>query len=538
MTFLPIVDRELRVAARRKSTYRIRTWTAVIAVGVGFFALSFALLARGFGAPGKPLYTTLTTYTFGLCLIAGVFLTADCLSEEKREGTLGLLFLTDLKGYDVVLGKFMAMSLNAFYGLLAILPITGLSLLLGGMTGGEFCRMTLALVNTLFFSLAAGICVSAFGRNPQRVMGGTLGLVILFVAVLPGLAGLGSAFHAPPAWACLAWISPYYPFAQALEPMYLTQPAKYWGSLGASQLLGWLLLALASRALPHCWQERAAVAESGSVLDRIARRSKGGLARPTKAREALLSANPVLWLASSGPNLSRVAWLIVGVWGLLVLLGALFAPDEMGSLTLSYLGVRPFGFLLKLLVAFQACHFFVEARRTGDLEMLLCAPLTSREIIEGQTLALRRSFLGPAISLLALLLVQVVVQVVTARAWHTPGMGDAVLDAVLAFFGWCIYCVRMYADYHAVAWFGMWLALTRKKPGMAPALTILFVLIVPSVLCWLDVLADLFFILWGMTRLREQDLRFLMARQYEPARAGAAAAPAATKHGLPPAIAR
>ena len=303
-------------------------------------------------------------------------------------------------------------------------------------------------------------------------------------------------------------------------------------------MLGWHLLALASRTLPHRWQERSAVAESGSVLGRIARWSKGGFARPTKAREELLSVNPVLWLASSGPNLSRVAWLIVGAWGLLVLLGALFAPDEMGSLTFSYLGVRPFGFLLKLLVAFQACHFFVEARRTGDLEMLLYTPLTSREIIEGQTLALRRSFLGPAISLLALLLVQVVVQVVTARAWHTPGMGDAVLDAVLAFFGWCIYCVRMYADYHAVAWFGMWLALTRKKPGMAPALTILFVLIVPSVLCWLDVLADLFFILWGMTRLREQDLRCLMARQYELVRAGTAAAPAATKHGLPPAIAR
>ena len=37
MTFLPIVDRELRVAARRKSTYRIRAWTAVIALAVGFF---------------------------------------------------------------------------------------------------------------------------------------------------------------------------------------------------------------------------------------------------------------------------------------------------------------------------------------------------------------------------------------------------------------------------------------------------------------------------------------------------------------------
>jgi len=37
MTFLPIVDRELRVAARRKSTYRLRAWTAVVAAGVGLF---------------------------------------------------------------------------------------------------------------------------------------------------------------------------------------------------------------------------------------------------------------------------------------------------------------------------------------------------------------------------------------------------------------------------------------------------------------------------------------------------------------------
>ena len=67
------------------------------------------LLGLRSGGAGKALYTTLTGFAFGLCLLAGVLLTADCLSEEKREGTLGLLFLTDLKGYDVVLGKFMAM---------------------------------------------------------------------------------------------------------------------------------------------------------------------------------------------------------------------------------------------------------------------------------------------------------------------------------------------------------------------------------------------------------------------------------------------
>ena len=119
----------------------------------------------------------LSGYAFILCLLTGVLLTSDCLSQEKRDGTLGLLFLTDLKGYDVVLGKFIATSLNAFYGLLALLPVMALPLLLGGVTGAEFWRTALALVNALFFSLAPGICVSAFSRVSDRAVRNALGAI-------------------------------------------------------------------------------------------------------------------------------------------------------------------------------------------------------------------------------------------------------------------------------------------------------------------------------------------------------------------------
>src|SRR5213079_1264829 len=121
-------------------------------MGVSFFSLSFLWIRAGGGrgSLGNPLFVLLTGYAFGLCLLAGVFLTADCLSEEKREGTIGLLFLTDLHGYDLVLGKFAAMLISALYGLLTLLPITALPLLLGGVTVGEYWRTALALVNALF----------------------------------------------------------------------------------------------------------------------------------------------------------------------------------------------------------------------------------------------------------------------------------------------------------------------------------------------------------------------------------------------------
>jgi ABC-type transport system involved in cytochrome c biogenesis permease component len=91
---------------------------------------------------------------FVFCLFSGMGSTADCLSEEKREGTLGLLFLTDLKGYDIVFGKLLATSLHTIYGLLATFPIFSLVLLIGGVRGGELLQLGLALLNTLFFSLS------------------------------------------------------------------------------------------------------------------------------------------------------------------------------------------------------------------------------------------------------------------------------------------------------------------------------------------------------------------------------------------------
>src|SRR5580698_5628155 len=104
MTFLPIVERELRVAARRRGTYGMRTKIA----GAATLAFAGCFVASEVAPSmtlGKTLFQGLSWLCLCYCLTAGRLMTADCLSREKRDGTLGLLFLTDLKGYDVVLGK-------------------------------------------------------------------------------------------------------------------------------------------------------------------------------------------------------------------------------------------------------------------------------------------------------------------------------------------------------------------------------------------------------------------------------------------------
>src|SRR6266699_3061131 len=183
VTFLPIVARELRVASRRRSTYFVRAGAALLVIIAGTWL--FLMMHRE-TAPREMalvLFGTLTGSAVLYCLLSGVRSTADCLSQEKREGTLGLLFLTDLNGLDVVLGKLAATSLNGLYGVLAVVPMLAIPLLMGGVTLGEFGRMALVAVNTLFFSLAVGILAprSAARRRKRWVSLYSLSCSLRFV---------------------------------------------------------------------------------------------------------------------------------------------------------------------------------------------------------------------------------------------------------------------------------------------------------------------------------------------------------------------
>jgi len=505
MTFLPIVDRELRVASRKRSTVRTRWWAALIAVIIGFIALAASSGGGGRGA-GRPLFDVMTGYAFGLCILAGVFLTADSLTEEKREGTLGLLFLTDLKGYDVVLGKFMAQWMNAFYALLAILPITALPLLAGGVRGVEFWRTALALANTLFFALGAGICVSACAREAQRVMGNTVGLLLLLVAGLPALAALGELFRLPTVWKLWGWLSPWHAFRYASEFLYPRHAGTFWGSLGISHLFGWGFLGLASFVLPRVWQQKT---EKVRAIPRKPPRRAPPLSPARRAQ--LLTRNPVLWLRANELRSQWGAWAVVAAWAVAVIgVNAMVSPHE-GSAMLSAYWVLPFGFLLKLLFGLHVCRFFADGRRNGTLELLMCTPLTNREIVSGQARALWQAFQWPLILFVLLLFLPVPLGICQAILSTDPRhLGPVLSSCFLSAF----YALRFAADLYALCWFGSALGLTMKKPALATAYTILFVLLLPTMLWWCDILVDLFLISWGVNKC-QQDLRKVIAAQYQ-----------------------
>src|SRR5712671_763935 len=106
-----MVARELRATARQSFTYSLRM------MGVAAVAAVCAVAALGpnfsSGAGGK-VFGYLHFTLFCAIWILVPLLTADCLSRERREGTLPLLFLTPLKPVGIVLAKGMAHGLRAF----------------------------------------------------------------------------------------------------------------------------------------------------------------------------------------------------------------------------------------------------------------------------------------------------------------------------------------------------------------------------------------------------------------------------------------
>jgi ABC-type transport system involved in multi-copper enzyme maturation permease subunit len=292
MTFLPIVARELLVAARRPMTYWSRAAVVLVVVIVSAWVFMVQTGARS-SEIGRMLFYVLTAGAGFYCLFAGVRSTADCLSEEKREGTLGLLFLTSLRGHDIVLGKLAANSLGSIYGLLAIIPALGLPLLLGGTPAGQFARVSLGLLATLLFSLTAGLLASAMCRSSRKAMSLAFLIILFFTGGLPAL-GTWLAYVSRNWQSVQPFLltSPVFNYVAALDVFRFQVGAGYLWSLTTLLVLAACFLGAAALIAPRSWQDRPV---SGRVLP-------GGAGSPPATRSAafrtrLLDVNPYFWLA-------------------------------------------------------------------------------------------------------------------------------------------------------------------------------------------------------------------------------------------------
>ena len=474
MTFLPILERELRVRARRTVTYWVR-------VAVGGFGALLCLMQLSFGGAfgeaasvGRYAFHGLVTAAFLLC--CGAFaLTADAISSERREGTLGLLFLTRVRGNDVLLGKLGAAGITGLCAVIVFLPVLMIPVLSGGVTGGEAFRTGLVMVDTLFVGLSVGLWASARGEV-WAVTFRKAALLMLVILLLPALYGILTSNLT--SWIQIAsGLSPYSALAAASDARYTASSAQYWEAMVLMQLLGWGLLWRTSVVLRRSLRETSAMP---MTLETTPTRQNALPVTRRRQKPLTEQTEPIGWLLRRQTGLSLAVWVGVAIGVSYFLIVPLVGFFTAGFGLHALLG--PTSLVTQAakagLFAWVASRFFIEARRTGELELLATTPHGAAAMVSAQAEMLRRLFRWP----IFVLLLPIVLQAFLWLAIPGSGMPSNwkvyfVISIVLRGINTWVYVV-------ALCWVGMWFGLRARNQSSAIVLTVGLVGLLPHLLSW------------------------------------------------------
>ena len=499
MTFLPILERELRVRARSRVNYWSRT--AVGLVGV-LAAVPPLLLSLPFGSQamiGRSAFTGMVTAAFLLCC-AACLITSDTISGERREGTLALLLLTRVRVFDVLAGKLASNALACLLALVTFLPVLMLPLLAGGVTSAEILRKGLVLLQVLFLALSAGLWASSRGLEPRRTARDALSLLAGLVLIPEALSLLMPRFS-------FELLTPLGTLAHAGDIAYKTSPRPYWFSMACLQLIGWSLLEITMLNLrrnsgsfdedfspPDVHVDEPSHSDSfsnESTSPGASLRVKRCLYCGTKneehatncygcgtrlwvepipaARPILLTEQPtpIHWLLRRRRGLQPLLWLAA-------VIGFLYAAFGMGGRVLgigmifgiSWTVWLVTSILTGALFASVASRFFLEARRSGELELLLTTPIAAQTIVTAQWDELKRLIRGP----LLLMLIPTILYGLVYWSFRYPPYGSlsVFLHAATLLLG----VVNVVVGVGAVCWLGLWFGWRTATPVRALVWTV------------------------------------------------------------------
>ncbi len=483
---LPVIVRELTVASRHRSTWNLRLH---FACGLGM-AFVFGLFLEQAGSSQRGLVTLWCQAITGLvlCLGAGPYLTADAISAEKREGTLGLLFLTPLDGLQIVIGKMVTHSLQVTYALLGVFPFLFLPILLGGVLWAEVLRVVLVLLLTLWVSLAVGILWSALGDEARATaMGSAASLLLL--CFLPWLVPyIGFLMSGGPLLSSgLPQLSPITLLVTAFDTFHRSQAgvgvgatsgASVYATSAVIQLaLGFILVLAAGRLLPRVWRRSALSPPAATqVATRKRQRDSSVWNREKKRRHARPPDReatrrlapedpPLVWLASrkltEGTPIRLLEGLILAFFASMLVVGVStrFWREGFLAACLSAFGLH---LLTRLQSAWSATQWLHEELRTGSLELILTTPVESAEVFAAHHLSLRRVFHR---RMRRLWVINAALQAAALLFWdHLHMDHDAASVFSTLFIGGALVTL---SDFETLRWLGLREALRQPTPARA-----------------------------------------------------------------------
>jgi ABC-type transport system involved in multi-copper enzyme maturation permease subunit len=403
----PIFTRELVTVPRRVSHYASRAallgligvlgataWQAT----VGFTREATLGEAARFGL----LLFQIVVYVQLLLLIFFAALSAaSAVSQEKDRRTFVLLLITDMRDYEIVLGKLLGALLPITVLLLVSVPALSLLLLLGGIDPSQVVQATAVMLTTAFAAGSLGGLVALWRERTFQALALSVLFLALYLSLTQAVGAVGPLVSPATDWGLVqSWIDPFLAMRSVLDPPpggWAGLPPAYGFSLA---MLGWcVVLNGIGIARLRRWNPSGepVMQREGPTEDPEANLSPEELkafrskahAAPGTVRQVW--ENPVLWrevrtLAyGRRPLLVKLAFGVVLALILYFAVETLYQPGGRPAFAAAY-GLVPVAVLSLLLVAAQAVTSVTSERDTNALDVLLVTDISPYEFVFGKLL--------------------------------------------------------------------------------------------------------------------------------------------------------
>ena len=405
----PIFMRELVTVPRRRGHYAARaalvgligilgitTWQATI----GFSHDATLGETAGFGLL---LFQIIVFVQLLLTLFFAALSAASAVSQEKDRRTFLLLLLTDMRDYEIVVGKLLGALLPITIQILVTAPLLTMLLLLGGIDPEQVLQAVLVLGAAAVAAGSLGGLVALWRERTFQALALSVLFLVLYMCLTQGVGVVGpllSGSESGMNWPRVqSWLDPFAAMQTVLDP-----PAVNWD--GPAPAYGFVLVMLTWCLLLNgigIWklrkwnpsgepimQREGAQLATADTDDSIEQEKRAKAhAAPGVARAVW--ANPILWREVRTLAYGRRPLLVKFAFGVVLALILYFAVSELHrpggrpEFAAAY-GLVPIVILSLLLISAQAVTSITSERDGGSLDVLLVTDVSPKEFVFGKVL--------------------------------------------------------------------------------------------------------------------------------------------------------
>ncbi len=406
----PIFSRELVTVPRRSGHSAARM--AMIGL-LGILGITTWQATVGFARDatlgetatvGLLLFQIIAVVQLLLTLFFATLSAASAVSQEKDRRTFVLLLLTDMRDYEIVLGKLVGALLPILILLLVSAPVLAMLLLLGGISPEQVFQAVLVLLASAVAAGSLGGLVALWREKTYQALALSVLFLVLYICLSQGVGTVGPLVAGGANWDTVqAWLDPFVAMQSVLEP-----PPE--GRQGIAPAYGFVLVMIALCAVLNgvgIWKLRKwnpsgepimqregaeeavrAVSGEADAVEEAEKRAKAHAA-PGEVRQVW--PNPILWREVRTLAYGRRPLLVKFAFGVVLALILYFAISELNraggrpGFAAAY-GLVPVAVLSLLLVAAQAVTSITSERDGGALDVLLVTDISPREFVFGKIL--------------------------------------------------------------------------------------------------------------------------------------------------------